>query len=180
MKTFVPPIKSQGIKTKLVQWISKNVNEIEYDRWVEPFMGTGVVAFNVRPKRALLCDSNPHLIKFYKTLQNKEITSGQVKQYLNEEGKQLLETEGEHYYTVRNRFNEEGNPLDFLFLSRSCFNGMMRNKHITKILPKKNNLLYKYIETQQKLIDKLENEIIELKKAQEPRSNYRNVAEPGQ
>lgn len=126
MKTFVPPIKSQGIKTKLVDWISSNVKEIEFDRWVEPFMGTGVVAFNVRPKKALLCDSNPHLIKFYKALQNKEITSGIVKQFLIEEGQKLLETDGKHYYAVRERFNEFGNPLDFLFLSRSCFNGMMR------------------------------------------------------
>ncbi len=126
MKTFVPPIKSQGIKTKLVEWINSNVKEIDFDRWVEPFMGTGVVAFNVQPKRALLCDSNPHLITFYKAIQNKEITSGQVRKFLNEEGRILLKTEGEHYYAVRNRFNEEGNPLDFLFLSRSCFNGMMR------------------------------------------------------
>lgn len=126
MKIFVPPIKSQGIKTKLVEWINLTVKEIDFDRWVEPFMGTGVVAFNIQPKRALLCDSNPHLIKFYKALQNKDITSGQVRKFLNEEGKLLLETEGKHYYTVRNRFNENGNPLDFLFLSRSCFNGMMR------------------------------------------------------
>lgn len=126
MKTFVPPIKSQGIKTKLVQWISLNVKEIEYERWVEPFMGTGVVAFNVQPKRALLCDSNPHLINFYKALQNKEITSSIVRDFLNKEGEILLKTEGVHYYDVRKRFNEEGNPLDFLFLSRSCFNGMMR------------------------------------------------------
>lgn len=126
MKIFVPPIKSQGIKTKLVGWISLNVKEIEFDRWVEPFMGTGVVAFNVRPKKALLCDSNPHLINFYKAIQNKEVTSGKVKNFLKEEGAILLETDGEHYYTVRKRFNELGNPLDFLFLSRSCFNGMMR------------------------------------------------------
>ncbi|MBV7270536.1 DNA adenine methylase [Winogradskyella luteola] len=126
MKTFVPPIKSQGIKTKLVNWISSNVEKIEFDRWVEPFMGTGVVAFNIRPKKALLCDSNPHLISFYKAVQNKEITSSIVRNFLNEEGQKLLETEGEYYYTVRNRFNERGNPLDFLFLSRSCFNGMMR------------------------------------------------------
>ena len=126
MKTFVPPIKSQGIKTKLVQWISTNVDEVDFDRWVEPFMGTGVVAFNVRPKKALLCDSNPHLINFYKAVQNQEITSNIVRNFLNREGQKLLETEGEYYYTVRNRFNENGNPLDFLFLSRSCFNGMMR------------------------------------------------------
>lgn len=126
MRIFVPPIKSQGIKTKLVDWISSNVNEVPYDRWVEPFMGTGVVAFNIQPKSALLCDSNPHLINFYKALQNKKITSGIVRNFLNEEGQKLLETDGAYYYTVRNRFNEKGNPLDFLFLSRSCFNGMMR------------------------------------------------------
>ncbi|WGK70232.1 Dam family site-specific DNA-(adenine-N6)-methyltransferase [Candidatus Haliotispira prima] len=126
MKTVVPPIKSQGIKTKLVHWISANVNGIEFDRWVEPFMGTGVVAFNVQPKKALLCDSNPHLINFYKALQKKEISSGQVRRFLDEEGAKLARTEGEHYYIVRNRFNEKGTPLDFLFLSRSCFNGMMR------------------------------------------------------
>ena len=126
MKTFVPPIKSQGIKTKLVDWISANVQQVSYDRWVEPFMGTGVVAFNVRPKSALLCDSNPHLINFYKALQNQEITSAIVRNFLYEESRRLLETEGDYYYTIRNRFNEKGNSLDFLFLSRSCFNGMMR------------------------------------------------------
>lgn len=126
MKIFVPPIKSQGIKTKLVEWISANVKDLDFDRWVEPFMGTGVVAFNVRPKKALLCDSNPHLINFYKAIQNKEITGGLVRKFLNEEGQKLLETNGEHYYVVRDRFNESGNSLDFLFLSRSCFNGMMR------------------------------------------------------
>ncbi|NJX14946.1 Dam family site-specific DNA-(adenine-N6)-methyltransferase [Tamlana crocina] len=126
MKTFVPPIKSQGIKTKLVEWIATNVKEIDFECWVEPFMGTGVVAFNVRPRKALLCDSNPHLINFYKAIQNKEITSGLVRKYLNEEGEKLLQTDGKHYYVVRDRFNESGNSLDFLFLSRSCFNGMMR------------------------------------------------------
>lgn len=125
-KLFIPPIKSQGIKSKLVEWISDSLNETEYSRWVEPFMGTGAVAFNVRPKNALLCDSNPHLINFYKGIQSKEITSAIVKNYLIEEGEQLLKSDGAHYYEIRKRFNAEGNPLDFLFLSRSCFNGMMR------------------------------------------------------
>lgn len=124
--TFVPPIKSQGIKTKLTGWINENIDALEYERWVEPFMGTGVVAFNVRPKKALLCDSNPHLIRFYKAIQDKEITSGIVKNHLTEEGIKLFSSEGKYYYEVRQRFNEEQNPLDFLFLSRSCFNGMMR------------------------------------------------------
>ncbi|MCB0596957.1 MAG: Dam family site-specific DNA-(adenine-N6)-methyltransferase [Lewinellaceae bacterium] len=126
MKVFVPPIKSQGIKTKLIEWISSNVEEMSFDRWVEPFMGTGVVAFNVRPKNALLCDSNPHIIEFYNSIKSGEITSRLVRKHLTVEGEKLFKTEGKYYYTVRDRFNEEGNPLDFLFLSRSCFNGMMR------------------------------------------------------
>ena len=118
MKVFVPPIKSQGIKTKLVEWISSNVEKIQFDRWVEPFMGTGVVAFNIRAKKALLCDSNPHIINFYNSLKNKEITTGIVREYLALEGEKLLKSEGRYYYELRNRFNEEGSLLDFLFLSR--------------------------------------------------------------
>lgn len=126
MKIFVPPIKSQGIKTKLVEWIYSNIKEIDYNNWIEPFMGTGVVAFNIQPKKAILSDSNPHLINFYNAIKNKKITSGIVRKYLTKEGQILLSTEGEHYYKIRERFNKTGNPLDFLFLSRSCFNGMMR------------------------------------------------------
>ena len=125
-KLFIPPIKSQGIKSKLVQWIASNIEDIKYDKWVEPFMGTGVVAFNIRPKNALLCDTNPHLINFYNALKNKEITSSIVRSFLTIEGEKLLKSNGDYYYEVRQRFNETGSPLDFLFLSRSCFNGMMR------------------------------------------------------
>jgi len=125
-RIFIPPIKSQGIKSKLVQWIAEQTEHIHYQRWIEPFMGTGVVAFNIRPGKALLCDTNPHLIRFYKALQSKEITPGKVRKFLIEEGEKLRISRGEYYYEVRERFNKTGHPLDFLFLSRSCFNGMMR------------------------------------------------------
>ncbi len=123
---IVPPIKSQGIKTKLVDWIQSSIENEAYERWVEPFMGTGVVGFNVRPKQALMCDSNPHIINFYNGIKEGEITSAKVNNFLTEEGQKLLNSNGEYYYEVRQRFNEKGNSLDFLFLSRSCFNGMMR------------------------------------------------------
>lgn len=32
----------------------------------------------------------------------------------------------DYYYQVRDRFNSTGDPLDFLFLNRSCFNGVIR------------------------------------------------------
>ncbi len=125
-RIVIPPIKSQGIKSKLVSWIISNIDGVKYERWIEPFMGTGVVAFNVRPQKALLCDTNPHLINFYIALKEKRITGAIVRDYLKNEGEKLKNTGGDYYYEVRERFNKKGNPLDFLFLSRSCFNGMMR------------------------------------------------------
>jgi len=123
---YVPPIKSQGIKTKLVPWINSIIPEPFTGTWIEPFMGTGVVAFNVCPKSAILGDSNPHLINFYIALQKKQITPDIVKIFLKKEGANLLEKGEDHYYKIRERFNEKHAPLDFLFLNRACFNGMIR------------------------------------------------------
>jgi DNA adenine methylase len=125
-KVGVPPIKSQGIKTKLVPWI-KSIIPINFDgSWIEPFMGTGAVAFNVAPRRAVLCDTNPHLINWYSGIASGEINPEVVKDYLIREGALLLEKGEDHYYSVRERFNSEHSPLDFLFLNRAGFNGMIR------------------------------------------------------
>jgi DNA adenine methylase len=126
MRVNVPPIKSQGIKTKLVPWVESIVPRNFNGVWIEPFMGTGVVAFNIAPDNALLCDTNPHLVNFYSSLARGEITSGIVRDYLVEEGKLLLEKGEDHYYEIRDRFNKHHSPLDFLFLNRAGFNGMIR------------------------------------------------------
>jgi len=129
-RVLVPPIKCQGIKTKLVPWI-KAIIPADFDgRWIEPFMGSGVVVFNVRPRKALLADSNPHLINFYQAVAKGEITAAITRRFLEREGEELLRSKGEYYYSVRERFNRHGNPLDFLFLNRAGFNGMIRfNQH---------------------------------------------------
>ncbi|MCL2137963.1 MAG: Dam family site-specific DNA-(adenine-N6)-methyltransferase [Treponema sp.] len=128
-KNIIPPIKSQGIKTKLIPWINALIPEHHRGRWIEPFMGTGVVAFNVKFNDYLLSDVNPHLINFYNAIKHNKITPLIVKKYLETEGQMLRTAEDSgytHYKFIRNRFNEEFNPLDFLFLSRAGFNGMIR------------------------------------------------------
>ncbi|KXK57521.1 MAG: Dam family site-specific DNA-(adenine-N6)-methyltransferase [Chlorobi bacterium] len=129
MRVIVPPIKSQGIKTKLVSWIMDVAPKV-LGAWIEPFLGTGVVAFNSGYKKAILNDSNPHIINFYKGIQQKVITASLMKQYLEKEGKLLSMADNngyEHYLKIRSRFNSgEFSPYDFIFLSRAGFNGMMR------------------------------------------------------
>lgn len=125
-KPLVPPVKCQGIKTKIVPLILANITVSKNGLWIEPFMGSGVVGMNVRPPRALFADINPHIIAFYRAIKSREITPESVRAFLKHEGQLLRERGEEHYYHVRERFNKDGNPLDFLFLSRSCFNGMIR------------------------------------------------------
>jgi DNA adenine methylase len=129
MRIVVPPIKSQGIKTKLVPWIMELAPKVN-GRWIEPFLGTGVVAFNAGYKKAILGDTNPHIINFYKDIQQHVITAPLMKQYLEQEGELLRKANNdgyEHYLKVRSRFNSgQFSPYDFIFLSRAGFNGMMR------------------------------------------------------
>jgi DNA adenine methylase len=134
MAVQVPPIKSQGIKTKLVPWINDVILRSGIDlstaNWIEPFFGTGVVGFNSIVKGAhIVGDTNPHIINFYKCVQSGEINAGSMRMYLKKEGAALA-TAGdngyEHYKFIRDRFNSEGSPFDFIFLSRAGFNGMMR------------------------------------------------------
>ncbi len=128
MRVITPPIKSQGIKTKLVPWIHALVPTVK-GRWIEPFLGTGVVAFNSGFREAFLSDINPHPIAFYQGVKDQAIAPRGVREYLEKEGA-LLEKAPDrgyaHFRTIRDRFNQSHKPLDFLFLSRAGFNGMMR------------------------------------------------------
>lgn len=122
----VPPIKCQGIKTKLVPFIFSNISWDGQGRWIEPFMGSGVVGFNLSPDRAIFADNNIHIIQFYNDIKEGRITSRKVGEFLQYEGSVLIEVGEDHYYNIRARFNENPDSFDFIFLSRACFNGMMR------------------------------------------------------
>lgn len=128
MKTIVPPIKSQGIKTKLVPWIKALTPDVD-GRWIEPFLGTGVVGFNSGFSKAIFSDSNPHIINFYRDIQSGKINAAIIQEYLEREGQALSQAgkDGyDHFNRVKDRFNANQDSLDFLFLSRAGFNGMMR------------------------------------------------------
>ena len=125
---LVPPIKCQGKKTKLVSHIKELYSKLKLDNSVyyEPFMGSGIVGFNIEPERAIFSDNNPYIIKFYNSIKSNELDLDTIRIFLEEEGKKLLESGKDYYNLVRDRFNKDGNILDFLFLNRCCFNGLMR------------------------------------------------------
>ena len=130
---IIPPIKSQGIKTKIVPAINKiieSATEPFIGDWYEPFFGTGVVGFNSTINgRKIVGDTNPHIIRFYNAIKDGTINEISVRKYLEDAHSKLsiADEDGYEYYRkVRDRFNSEHDPFDFLFLSRAGFNGMVR------------------------------------------------------
>lgn len=130
---IIPPIKIQGKKTKLVPNIMEIADILltehpEIDTWVEPFLGSGVVAFNCpnRIKNVIVNDINPHIIKFYKGIADGVITPEKIREVFSEHSKKLLTGGNDYYNEVKDRFNQTFETMDFLFLTRTGFNGVMR------------------------------------------------------
>ena len=125
-KILVTSIKCQGKKTRLIPFIRENIHWDGRGRWIEPFFGSGAVAFNMKPKRALLIDRNEHVINFYRGIQQGSITPASVRAFLEKHGEKLRKGGGDYYLEMREAFNKSHAPLYFLFLNRAGFNGLIR------------------------------------------------------
>ena len=130
---IIPPIKIQGKKTKIVPKIMEIADGIlndhpEIDTWVEPFLGSGVVAFNCpgRIKKVIVNDINPHIIKFYKSVADGIITPDKIREVFDIHNQNLLKDGYDYYNRIKDRFNQSFDTMDFLFLTRTGFNGVMR------------------------------------------------------
>ena len=130
---IIPPIKIQGKKTKLVPKIMEIANNLldehpEIDTWVEPFLGSGVVAFNCpnKIKKVIVNDINPHIIKFYKNVADDIVTADKIKEVFEIHNQNLLRNGVNYYNEIKDRFNQSFDTMDFLFLTRTGFNGVMR------------------------------------------------------
>lgn len=93
-----------------------------FERYVEPFVGSGAVFFHLAPRRALLSDANPELINAYKCIRShaRKIESRLAR--LHDKHNATL------YYEIRKA--RPVAPLEravrFLYLNRTCFNGLYR------------------------------------------------------
>lgn len=120
-----PLIRWAGSKRRLIGQLEA-MSPNSYNRYIEPFFGSGVLYFRLRPSVAVLGDINNDLINFYRFMRssprlvwNSAIRIGRTK---------------EHYYRKRTTFAHELEPLKrailFFYLNRLCFNGIYRtNKH---------------------------------------------------
>ena len=142
-KVLNSPIRWAGSKKKvLVEML--NAFKPNRENYIECFLGSGVVLINVLKKNNTLNyknfyvnDINPHIINFYKLLQNnphhiiKQI--GELVEVYNNYDTPKKE---EYYYELRMRFNEEkdldNKSILFYFLMKTGFNGVYRENKAGK------------------------------------------------
>jgi len=119
--SFEPVIKWSGSKRKIAPLLATLLPDAEC--YYEPFVGGGAM-LPFRPSRtAVAGDIVVELINLWNAIrETPELTADEYEMRWNR-----LQSEGHTaYYAVRDSFNVTRNPHDFLFLSRTCVNGLIR------------------------------------------------------
>lgn len=107
------------------RWLISKYQRIfpkEYNSYFEPFLGGGSAFFHLRPKISTISDINGDLINTYQTMAK---YPAQLRERLKEHQKNH---DAIYYYQVRNNIpdNALARAARFLYLNRTCFNGMYR------------------------------------------------------
>ena len=122
--TLKPPLKWAGGKRWLVPRLRTLWRGYTRRRLVEPFCGGVAVALGLNPRRALLNDTNPHLVNFYRHLQ-----SGLVVGIPMSNDRDLYYRHRDEFNrlaaTARGRSSRKAAEL-FYYLNRTGFNGLCR------------------------------------------------------
>jgi DNA adenine methylase len=133
-KNIVTPtvIKWAGGKRQLastlIPLIIDNLNS--NNKYYEPFLGSGAIAFSLNHKNKILSDKNDKLINFYLNVKNNfEELFIEIVKLTNRFND--LQNKQKFYYDTREIYNNIESPgvkqaVLFWFLNKTCFNGMYR------------------------------------------------------
>lgn len=132
-----PHRQIQPFSTQLLKWVGNKqrfAHEIvgafpkQFNRYFEPFLGSGAVLSTLAPKNAFASDAFPPLIEIFNTLKNNPET---LKQWYRERWAIAHgATKKEGYEEIKASYNRNPNGADLLFLCRACYGGVVRfRKH---------------------------------------------------
>lgn len=124
---YVPPrnqlLKWVGNKQKFASEITKYF-PTEFNKYYEPFLGSGAVLATVKPSAGVGSDTFTPLIEIWNKLKNNPeeliLWYKEWRDQLGSDSKEVV------YDKVRNAYNNSPNGKDFLYLSRACYGGIIR------------------------------------------------------
>jgi len=118
-----PFLRWAGGKSRITKLLADYVPE-KYNRYWEPFLGSGALYFYLRPEKAYLSDSNAVLVDCYKHVREYPV---KISKKLQDYRRQTSE---DYYYAVRDLYNKSRSSVEqsarFIYLNKSNFNGIFR------------------------------------------------------
>lgn len=125
-------LKWIGNKQRFAEVIVSYMPE-DFNNYYEPFLGSGAVMAELLASdanklfphfnHAYGSDILPFLIEIFQLAKDDPAS---LEKYYCDEIAKYYECPDEHYEIIRNRFNQNHNPYDFLLLSRTCYSGVIR------------------------------------------------------
>lgn len=138
-KPFVKWAGGKGALIKqLVNYLPNDIEEQQNVTYIEPFVGGGAMLFHMLThysniKRAIINDVNKDLINCYLLIKNDPIKLITLLRNIRDEYYQLttIDDKAKYYYQMREKYNMEEFCLEehaacFIFLNKTCFNGLYR------------------------------------------------------
>lgn len=128
-KKMGPFVKWAGGKGQLLERIQMRTPN-SYGTYYEPFIGGGAVLLGVKPKKAVINDTNEQLINVYRQLKADPRAVIRAVNELDQAGK----CDKDFYLEIRARYNEKisNHELDaecaglMIWINKHCFNGLYR------------------------------------------------------
>ena len=129
---FQPVIKWSGSKRSQCQNIINHFPK-EINTYYEPFCGgasvlRGLLESDIKVKQYICSDLNEGLIELWKLIKEDPVSVSNHYEKLWTELNQYEDKaiKRQYFENVRERYNKEHNPLDFMFIMRTTTNGMPR------------------------------------------------------
>ena len=129
---FQPVIKWSGSKrtqaNNIISYFPKEINT-----YYEPFCGgcsvlRALLESDIKVENYVCSDNNHELIILWKTIKlaPSVLASSYTHKWKELNKDNNVERKKEFYENIRRRFNRDKNPMDFMFLDRTCYNGLIR------------------------------------------------------
>ena len=123
----------EPFNTALLKWIGSKQRvaheiisyfPIEFGTYFEPFLGSGGILGTLIPKVAIASDSFQPLIEIWQTLKH---SPKKLKDWYRERWEKMANGDKVKVYEqIKASYNQNPNGADLLFLTRSCYGGVVR------------------------------------------------------
>ncbi len=118
------------LKGQLLKWVGNKHRYADvivsyfperYNRYIEPFVGTGAVLATLSPRHAIASDTLTPLIEIWELVKNNPL---KIIDYYKTVIRRFNKNRQQTYKRILDKYNKSPNGFDLTILSRTCYGGV--------------------------------------------------------